>query len=183
MATQKKLKRPASVALAPTDAAKADIMLARVGTLQREKQAIQAGLDAKVTEAKQIAEAQATPLDAEIAALTQGLQLWAEANREKLTDGFRTKTVKLAAGDLLWRSRPPSVRITRVEAVLATLKQRQLVQFIRTKEEVDKDAMLRAPALARNVPGVTIGSEGEEFVVQPLTEPLPGTGALAGGVA
>lgn len=187
MAKQKKLKRPASAALAPTDAAKADIMVARVGTLVRERESVQQALEEKITEARQFAAAKVAPLDAEIATLTQGLQLWAEANRAALTNGFSTKTIKLAAGDLLWRTRPPSVRVKNAAAVLAALKERGLVQFIRTTEELDKAAMLRAPAEAGAVPGITIGSEGEEFVVEPLKEELPAaptTGAaLEGAVA
>lgn len=175
----KKLKRAASAALAPADAAGADILLARVGRLVREREAIQAALDERVTEAKQVAEAQAAPLAAEIDALTRGLQLWAEANREKLTDGFRHKTVKLAAGELLWRTRRPVVRIANTEEVLRTLDALGLGRFVRTKAEIDKEAMLADPLAARAVPGVSIGSEGEDFVVQPLTEPLPAVGGVA----
>jgi phage host-nuclease inhibitor protein Gam len=179
MAKPNKLKRPANLVLAPPDAPTADIWLARVGTLVREVDGIQGTLDAKVTELRQIAEARATPIKAEIASITQGLQLWAEANRDALTQGGRTKTIELAAGKLAWRTRPASVRLKNVDAVLAALRERQLVQFIRTSEEVDKAAMLRDPDRARTVPGVTIGSEGEEFVVEPLSEPLPSTAGAA----
>ena len=175
-----RLKRPANLVLAPPDAPTADIWLARVGALVREVDGIQAALDAKVTELRQIAEARATPLKAEIAQISQGLQLWAEANRDTLTHGGRTKTIELAAGRLAWRTRPASVRLKGVDAVLAELRGRNLLQFIRTTEEVDKAAMLRDPVCARAVPGVTIASEGEEFVVEPLSEPLP---AAAGAVA
>jgi phage host-nuclease inhibitor protein Gam len=181
--SKKKLKRPASAALAPTDAAQADIMLARIGTLMRDRQGIAAALEERMTEAKQLAAAKAAPIDAEIDTLTRGLQLWAEANRAALTNGHAMKTIKLAAGDLLWRTRPPSVKLKNVEAVLAALRERQLVQFIRTTVEVDKVAMLRDPGRARSVPGVTIGSEGEEFVVEPLKEDLPTSATVAGGVA
>lgn len=179
MAKQKKLKRAASTALAPADAPAADIMLARIGDLVRKRDAIQAGLDARVTEARQIADAQAAPLAAEIDTLTRGLQLWAEGNREKLTDGFKRKTVTLAAGELLWRIRPPSVRITGEADVIAYLRTAELNDFLRNKVSIDKEAMLQRPALARTVPGVAIGSEGEEFVVVPVTLPLSGQGGVA----
>lgn len=172
-----KLKRPANTALAPTDAAQADIMLARIGRLSREVDAIQHALDERVTEAKQFAEAKAAPLTAEIDTLTRGLQLWAEANRERLTDGFRRKTVALAAGELLWRIRPPSVRITGTADVIAALEAAGLEKYLRRKVEIDKTAMLADPAEARTVPGVAIGTEGEEFVVLPVTLPLAEGGA------
>lgn len=176
---QRKLKRPAGLVQAPRDAAQADIWLARVGGLVREREAVQAALNERVEEARQFAAAKAEPIDKEIAQITAGLQLWAEANREALTKRG-TKTIELAAGKLLWRTRPPSVRITGVDAVLFELEHRQLAQFIRTKREVDKEAILRDPDRARAVPGIAIGSEGEEFVVEPVTEKLPET---AGAVA
>jgi phage host-nuclease inhibitor protein Gam len=175
-----RLKRPANLVQAPPDAPTADIWLARLGTLVREVNAIQGALDTRVTELRQLAEAEAAPIGAEIERITKGLQLWAEANREALTKGGRTKTVELAAGRLLWRQRPPSVRLKEPAAVLLALQERQLTKFIRTKHEIDRDAMLADPVTARTVPGVTIGSAGEEFVAEPLTEPLPAT---AGAVA
>jgi phage host-nuclease inhibitor protein Gam len=42
------------------------------------------------------------------------------------------------------------------------------------KEEIDKQAMLKEPEVAGSVPGVTVGSEGEEFYVAPLGVELSG---------
>ena len=39
--------------------------------------------------------------------LGQGVQIWAEANRNDLTRDGRTKTAKFAAGEISWRTRPP----------------------------------------------------------------------------
>jgi len=43
-----------------------------------------------------------------------------------------------------------------------------LEKFIRVKEEVNKDAMLAEPDQAMKVPGVTIKSGGEDFIIEPL---------------
>ena len=43
---------------------------------------------------------------------------------------------------------------------------RRLKQFIRVKQEVDKEAMLKEPDVAKSVKGVTIGQH-EEFMVKP----------------
>jgi phage host-nuclease inhibitor protein Gam len=72
--------------------------------------------------------------------------------------------------------RPPSVRLRDMKRVLEALVQLGLARFIRVKQEVDKEAMLREPELAAQVPGVSIGSEGEEFVVSPLVVALPAAG-------
>ena len=86
-----------------------------------------------MSEAKLIAEAEAAPLSTEIDQLTRGIQLWAEANREKLTDGYRRKTVALAAGELLWRIRPPSVRVTGEADVIAYLRTAEMDEFLRVR--------------------------------------------------
>ena len=62
-------------------------------------------------------EATADPLRKQIDALTEGLHTWCEANRDTLTQHGKTKTAALPAGEVAWRTRPPSVRITGAEAV------------------------------------------------------------------
>ena len=102
------------------------------------------------------------------------MQLWAEAHRESLTAGGKSKTVQLPAGEIAWRQRPPSVRIRDAAGVLVALAAAGLSRFVRVKQEIDKEAMLREPAVASAVPGVSIGSAGEEFVVTPHEVTLAG---------
>jgi phage host-nuclease inhibitor protein Gam len=160
-------KRGGEVARAPRDAEEANAYLAQIGALQRDLVLIQAALNEAHAADKARAEAEAAPLVAQAERLTRGVQIWAEANRESLTGGGRSKTVQLAAGEIAWRSRPPSVRIRDVAGVLVALATAGLHRFVRVKQEIDKEAMLREPALASAVPGVSIGSAGEEFVVTP----------------
>lgn len=174
-----KVKRKAGDVRAPADADEASRFLARIGEIDRHVAAIQILLDTEVAQAKTKAEAQVKPLSEECDRLTRGLQLWAEANREALTNGGRTKTVALPAGEISWRQRPPSVRLRDVAAVLADLGRLGLTRFIRRKEEVDKEALLREPSVAATVPGVAIASGGEDFVVAPIELPLGGNGAPA----
>ena len=61
-----------------------------------------------------------------------------------------------------------------VEAVIAAIKTLGLSSFLRTKEEIDKEAMLREPDKARLVQGVSIGSEGETFAVEPFEAQIEG---------
>jgi phage host-nuclease inhibitor protein Gam len=164
------LKRAAETVRVPQNREEAEEMLGRLGTIQREQTLLSAALEETLAAERKRAEAQNLPLKAEAEGLTRGLQLWAEANRQTLTQDGRTKTVKLATGEIAWRARPPSVKIKDAEGIFERLIKLGLGRFIRLKQEVDREKMLAEPAVARTVPGVTIGSAGEEFVVSPLTE-------------
>lgn len=167
---EKKLKRAAETATPPETREEAEQMLARLGEIQREKTLLSTALEETLAGERARVEAQALPLTAEAERLTRGIQLWAEANRRSLTNDGRTKTIRLSTGEIAWRARPPSVKLRDQGAILEWLMAKGLARFIRTKSEVNREAMLGEPSVAREVPGVTISSEGEEFVVSPLTE-------------
>lgn len=147
------------------DAAKA---LREIGEINRRITRIEAGLNDRLAKLKEAAEAEAQPLRDAVEAKLEGLKVWAEANRSALTGGDKTKTVDLGTGVVKWRQRPASVTIRKVEDVIARLKSLGLERFIRTKEEVNKEAMLAEKAIAATVAGVSIGSEGEDFLAEPL---------------
>lgn len=167
---EKKLKRAAETVRAPQSREEAEEMLARLGAIQREQKLLSAALDETIAAERARAEAKNLPLKAEAEGLTRGIQLWAEAHRPSLTQDGRTKTIRLATGEIAWRARPPSVKIKDAEGIFERLINLGLGRFIRLKQEVDREKMLAEPDAARTVPGVTIGSAGEEFVVSPLTE-------------
>lgn len=167
-----KLKRAAETVRAPQSREEAELMLARLGTIQRQQALIASALEETVSGQRQTAEAEARPLSEEAAQLTRGLQLWAEANRPSLTQDGRTKTVKLATGEIAWRARPPSVKLKDQPGVIERLVQLGLARFLRTKTEINREAMLAEPSVASEVPGVTISSEGEEFVLTPTSMEL-----------
>lgn len=163
----------------PQSREEAQQSLSRYGLLQREIGRIQADLDDEVTALKEAAEAKSNPLQAEAAEIVEGLRIWAEANRNALTDGGRVKFADLGTGKISWRFRPAKVSIRGADVILDTLRSLGFGRFIRTKEEVDKEAMLREADVARSVPGVSIGSAGEDFIVEPLTSQLSTGGADA----
>jgi len=160
-------KRKAEAVRAARDTAEANAFLARIGELQRHVALHEAALAESIAKAKEATAAIVADLNAEADGLIRGLQIWAEANREALTNGGRTKTVQLGTGTIAWRMAPPSVRIKGAEAVLEWLIENGRAEFIRTKREIDKAAMLGMPDLAATIPGVTIASSGEEFVIEP----------------
>lgn len=160
-------KRRAETVPAARDAEEANAFLARIGELNRQVLLHQGALAESIACAKEATDKIVADLAAEADTLTRGLQIWAEANRHALTDGGKTKTVKLGAGTIAWRTAPPSVRIKGAEAVLAWLIENDRAEFIRVKREIDKAAMLGMPEAAAAIPGVTIASSGEEFVIEP----------------
>jgi phage host-nuclease inhibitor protein Gam len=126
---------------------------------------------------KQRYETAVNPIRDEVTSLTDGIATWASAHRAALTGDGRTKTADLGTGRISWRRRPPRVSIRNVDAVLQKLKSLGLHKFIRTKEEINKEAMQAEPEAARGIVGVTIGSAGEDFIVEPFEADLQSTTA------
>jgi bacteriophage Mu gam like protein len=98
------------------------------------------------------------------------IQAWCESHRDELTNNGKTKTGTFNTGEVQWRQRPPSVGIRGVDSVLDSLKMRGFTQFIRIKEEINKEAMLNEPDTAASVPGVTIKTGVEDFVITPFEQ-------------
>lgn len=145
-----------------------------IGVANREVARLEADMNDAISALKAKAEEAAAPLRGRVAVLTEGLKVWAEANRDALTNGGKTKTADLGSGKVMWRLRPPSVRITGVDRCIEAIKSLGLTSFLRVKEEVNKDALLADPDKARGIAGVSIGSEGEDFVVEPFEADISG---------
>lgn len=164
--TKRKTKAPAAPAAQTRE--EVDQLIGRLGEIQRELQRQDADLGDVVAKAKQLAEERALPLKDELARAEAQVQGWCEANRTELTREGRTKTAEFTTGKISWRARPPKVSLRGVEAVVAYLLDNRLRKFLRISYEVDKEAMLKAPLEATKVPGVTIGSAGEDFIIEPF---------------
>lgn len=172
-------RRKAKAELVPAarDQAEATAWVARIGELDRKRAKIEADLADLIAKATAEANGTASQLNAEAKDLSRGVQLWAEANRATLTREGKTKTVKLPTGDLAWRVPPPKVTIKGQELVLAATAEKKFAKFRRVKVEIDKEAMLADPDLARQIAGVTIGSGPEEFIITPSPPPALGGAA------
>ena len=162
-----KNKRAAETATPPVNRDEAETYLARIGEIQRLTQLNKTALAEAVARVTADIEAESAKLAEEHDRLFRGLQLWAEANRHALTDGGKTKTVRLGNGIIAWRLAPPSVQIKGQEAVLEYLMN-NTIGFLRTKVEINREAMLARPDEAAKIPGVTIKSAGESFVIEPI---------------
>jgi phage host-nuclease inhibitor protein Gam len=167
-AAAKKVKTEAVNLPVPQSRDEAAAALARLGALSRVVGRIEADMNDAVSKLKEAAEAKASPMRAEAKALLDGLQTWCSAHRDELTNGGRTKTADLGTGTVSWRHRPPKCSLREVEKVIERIQALKLDKFLRESVEVDKEAMLREPALARTIAGVTIASGGEDFIAEPL---------------
>lgn len=150
----------------------AEASIARLGVIQRELTRIQADLGDRVAKAKEASEAKASPLKDEAAQLQTRVQGWCEANRAALTRDNQVKFAILNTGEVKWRLRPPKVSVRNIEVALNYCRELLNGRFIRVAEDLDKEAIRADPTAASVVPGVTIGSEGEDFVIEPFDAAL-----------
>lgn len=172
MAKRPRHKSAAAAHPVPQTEAEASDFIHRIGAAQRERERIQAAMNDRLAEVKAEYEDRAAPFKTEIEDLTKGVQTYCEANRDDLTRSGKVKFHKFAAGEVNWRRRPPRVGVRGMAVVIERLKSLGLMRFIRVKEEVNKEAMLAEPDVAGAVDGVTIGSEGEDFVITPFETEL-----------
>lgn len=160
-----KLKTKAQAYAAQTrDVVQMDIKL--MGDLQRERSRLGADLNDAIAELTQAAAPRIDALNELCTALQQGVQTWCEAHREELCG--KGKSANLVTGEVQWRQRPPSVRVTGQDAVLAYLKAQGLSKFIRVREEVNKEMLLAEVEQARGIPGISIVTGVEDFIITPF---------------
>lgn len=150
MATKSKIKAAAASAPQTRDDCAAEIRA--IGDLQRNITRQSADMNDAIAVITQRHQPELERLAAEVKRRAAGVQAYCEANRTELTDGKKVKFANFLTGEVSWRQRPPSVKITKVEAVMKTLKALGLGRFIRNKEEIDKDAILAAHSAAKSTP-------------------------------
>lgn len=148
-----------------------------LGIAQRELQRVEADMNESLAKIKEASEARAKPYAEQVAYLVTDIWAWCDANRAELTDNDKVKTVKFGNGEVAWREAPPKVSInkkTKAEGVVAWLLEApaKFRKFLRPKHELNKEAMLAAPELAAEIPGVTIKSAGEGFYIKPFETEL-----------
>ena len=164
----KRVKKP--VAEAPESVEMADSWIRDLAEAQREVALIEDALNENIDALKAKAVKEAVSHREKIELLFDGLFVFAERNRDMLTDEGKRRSVKLPSGQLGWRTNPPTVSITKADDVIERIKSLGLAeQFLRTKQEIDKEAMLRDQDRATSISGVSI-SQVEQFFVKPDEE-------------
>lgn len=165
MAT-KKMKAPAAAVPVPQSRADCAASIKTLGDAQRDFERQRASMNDEIAQITQRYQPQLEALDAQCQALAKGIQTWCEANRATLCE--TGKTANLVTGEVSWRQRPPSVRITGADSVIETLRRMQLERFVRTKDEVNKDAILNEVDAVRGIAGITVVTGVEDFAIVPF---------------
>lgn len=167
--TNTRLKTKAQIYVPQTrDEAAADIR--KIGDLQRQALRATTDMNDEIAHVTQIYQPRLNALNDQLKTLQEGVQGYCEAHRTELTDGGKVKTANLITGEVQWRQRPPSVSIRGQEAVIDLIKRLGLTRFIRTKEEVNKEAVLNEPDEVRGVAGLTVVTGVEDFVITPFEQ-------------
>lgn len=167
-----RLKTPALDITVPSTRDDCAIAIRRLGDQLRLLARVETEMNDRIAEITVEYEPRVNTLKASIQAMQRGIQTWCEAHRPDLTEGGKSKSGHFTTGDVQWRQRPPSITVRGVEAVLAWLEEKRLDRFIRTKREVNKEAMLNEQEIAAAVPGVTVVSGVEDFVISPFEQEL-----------
>jgi phage host-nuclease inhibitor protein Gam len=169
--TKKSRIKSEAAAWTPANREEVDAAISQIGIAQRARDELATRMNAELAAVKERFEAEAAQHAAVIKELGAGVQTWCEARRLELTKEGRIKTHKFGAGEVSWRMRPPRCLIRGEVAVLEALKRLGLDRFIRTKEEIDKSAILDAPEAVTGIKGVSI-TQGEDFVIKPFATEL-----------
>jgi len=163
-----RIKAPAVAVTVPANRDQAAAAVRQIGDLNREQMRLKAQLNDQIAALTQQYQPQLDALGEEVAALQKGVQTWAEAHRDELTRNGKSKTANLVTGEIAWRQRPPSCRITGADAVVETLERLGLGRFVRTKSEPNKEAILNEPEAVAGVAGIKIVTGVEDFVIIPF---------------
>ncbi len=168
MPKQKKIAKRRTVPV-PRNLDEVTRFVAEIGEAKRVIEEIQAALDQGVTTLKENASGKVTPHEERIQELLEGLYVFAEANRDTLTEGGKRKTVDVQTGCFGWRVARPSVWVGNNTKAVAALKNLGLDELVRTIEEVNKEAILESPDKVKDVKGIKVRRDEEFFFTKPLT--------------
>jgi phage host-nuclease inhibitor protein Gam len=167
-----RIKAAAVTVDVPQNREAAAAAIAAVGAASRNLQRISAEMNDALAEIKEAYEREAEPFRREIEARTEGLRVFAEANRAALTNNYKVKTVALTTGELVWRMNPPSVRLVDTEEnVIAACEAAGHREFVRYTPTLNRDAIKADPDAAAGIAGLRIG-QSEAFVVVPFEAEL-----------
>jgi phage host-nuclease inhibitor protein Gam len=106
--------------------------------------------------------------DKEITVIFESIFRFAQENKIALTNHNRIRTVKLLTGKFGWRESPSSIHITNKKTVMESIQKLGLKNFIRYEPEIDKEAMLKEPDVAKTINGVSI-KKPEMFFIKPTS--------------
>lgn len=147
---------------------KAEVMenITKIGQKQRELSRLEAEMNDKIAQINEQYTDNILKLQLEVETLTHQAQIWCEQNRNSLLQD-KGKTANLLTGEVSWRYRPAKVVLSKEQDIIEQLEQLGLTQFVRVKKNVNKDAVLADPSAVKDIAGITIVSNVEDFIITP----------------
>ncbi|MGG4624334.1 host-nuclease inhibitor Gam family protein [Serratia odorifera] len=144
----------------------------RLGELDREMSALENELNEKISQLTDRYMTSIKQSKSQYQRLYQDIAIWCEANKERLLTDDGKKSVNLITGEVKWRIRPPAVIVNDPQQALAALKRFGLNQFIRTRETINKEAILHQPEQIKGIAGIAILEGQEDVIVTPYEKAL-----------
>ncbi len=138
--------------------------LGRVGEISREIQTVNNAINEQVKTITEPAITRVAELKETLLLQCLGIFNFAEANRKELTNDNKRKTIPLPTGEFGWRMNPPSLKVSNLKKIIAALKAAELQRFVRTKETLDKQALIQEPDVVSGIRGMKIVQEEDFFV-------------------
>lgn len=146
---------------APRTTAEAAQAMADLGAAMAERAKLQAALDAEVAQISARFQQSMRPLVEAEDAIFAGLHEWAEANRETLGD-----SANLGTGEVGWKKSPEKLVVEDEEKVIEALRKKELTEFVRVKESLDKVLLKKRFGEVKGIKGLTLVQE-EVFRAKP----------------
>lgn len=162
--TKTRIKK--EVVATPKDINGAVNFIQKIGEAQRNIDKIATSLTDTIEKLKADAMEEAKVFEKDINDLFNGLYVYAEGNRDELTDNNKIRMIKVINGQFGWRTNPPSVEVKDVDMAIAELKKKGLASYVRIKEELDKEAILKNQIVIKNLKTISIRQD-EVFFVKP----------------
>ncbi len=169
----RKMKSAGTNVPVPQDDSEARETIREIGDLNRDALRLEAEMNDQIAKLQEHYGALVAPIRDQVTAKQEGLKMFCEVNRDRLTKSGKVKFHRFATGEISWRLRPAKVTIRGKDAVIEAIKGARLgKKFLRIKEDINKEAMLEERSTAAAIAGVTIGSDGEDFIVEPFETAL-----------
>ena len=147
--------------IVPDSIAQADELLGKLSSLQDSINEIEARLRREVAELKAKAKKDLEVLEGKRGVAINALFTFAHPRKAELTK--KQRTVNLPCGVFGWRMTPPRVELEcGIKDAIAVLKQTGNREFIRIKEEIDREALLEKKPV---IEGISYEQNDEFFVV------------------
>lgn len=170
MSKPTRLKTAAVAVFVPHSKGECAGLIAQLGEISREMQRLTSEMNDQIASVTLGYQPRLERLQGQVEALQNGIQTWCEANRAELTRDGKVKSANLVTGEVQWRQRPPSVRVTGADDVVERLLTGGLGRFVRTRNEINKEAILNEPEAVASVRGISVQTGVEDFVIVPFEQ-------------